>query len=411
MKTWLIPILALVVLIVPAVGAGQNPSGEDPTHLGDLIYLTEQAPPFNFQDNGTITGISVDLLEKVLRRMGSNLNRSDIKLQTWSESYDAALRDKNAVLFITAFLPERAPKFKWAGPMFSIKTSIYAMKDRNVRLNLAGSSRDLNKYKIAVVRDEYAQQLLINAGAKNLIEVESADSIIKMMKNGSVDAWGCSDLVGTWLMEKAGINSDDIEAVYDLGDVKLFYAFNKDAPDSLVQEFQRALNDAKENISLDGTSDLEKILYNYLPVKYSTHIVPDERVVELANKASEDIGKDASGTFKRISSMDPLYLDGDYPEIYVFVYDTNVTWVAHASNPKMVGTNFKGKADVSGKNFSDEIVAGALKNKTGWEDYIYINPVEAGLYYKITYYRLAKGSDGKQYVVCCGKYKEEKQDR
>jgi polar amino acid transport system substrate-binding protein len=401
-------ILALIALIVPAVGVGQYPSSGDPAQIENLVYLTEQAPPFNFQDNGTIRGISVDLLERVLLRMGTSLNRSDIKLQAWSKSYEAALSDKNAVLFITAYLPERAPKFKWVGPIFSTKTTIYALKDRKVRLNLAHSPQDLMKYKIAVVRDEYAEQLLMNLGAKDLIEVESGDLITKMMKNGSVDAWGCSDLVGTYLMGKAGINLDDVEAIYDLGDVKLFYALNKDAPDSLVGKFQNALNDAKMNNSIDGTSDLEKILYKYLPVKYSTNIVPDGRVTELVNKASEDVGKDAPGTFKRISTRDPLYLEGDYPELYIFVYDTNETWVAHANNPEMVGTNFKGKADVSGKKFSDEIVTGALKNGTGWEDYIYINPVEAGLYYKATYYRLAKGSDGKQYVVCGGKYKDEK---
>ena len=41
----------------------------------------------------------------------------------------------------------------------------------------------------------------------------------------------------------------------------------------------------------------------------------------------------------------------------------------------------------------------------------YINPVVAGLYYKTTYYRLADGSDGRQYIVCCGKYRSQEHDR
>jgi polar amino acid transport system substrate-binding protein len=391
-------------------GPGQSAPSGDPG-ARDLVFLTEHAPPFNYIDNGTVKGISVDLLDRVLSRMGAGLDRRSIRLQSWSESYEAALGDKNAVLFITAFLPERAPYFKWAGPVFSTKTSIYALKERDVRLNLAGSPRDLARYRIAVVRGEYPEQMLANMGARDLVAVPSSESIVEMMKNGSVDAWGCSDMVGTWMMNRAGISLDDIEVVYDLGEVGLFYAFNRDAPDDLVREFQDALNDSKENNSLDGTTDLEKILYRYVPVQYGTGMVPDKRAVEFVNKASEDIGNDAPGTLRRISSRDPIYLDEDYPELYVFVYDTDETWVANANNHRMVGTNFKGKADVSGKRFSDEIVEGALKKGSGWVDYIYINPVVAGLYYKITYYRLADGSDGRKYIVCCGKYRAREHGR
>jgi len=48
--------------------------------------------------------------------------------------------------------------------------------------------------------------------------------------------------------------------------------------------------------------------------------------------------------------------------------------VAHAANPMLVGASLKGKGNVSGKMFRDEIVEGALENGTGWEEYIYINP-------------------------------------
>ena len=40
--------------------------------------------------------------------------------------------------------------------------------------------------------------------------------------------------------------------------------------------------------------------------------------------------------------------------------------VAHADNIRFVSMNFKGKTDVTGKPFRDEIVAGAQENGTGW---------------------------------------------
>jgi len=65
----------------------------------------------------------------------------------------------------------------------------------------------------------------------------------------------------------------------------------------------------------------------------------------------------------------------------------NLTIVAHADNILMVGVNYKGKTDVAGKPFRDDILAGALKNGIGWVDYVYLNPVQTNLYYKTAYYR------------------------
>ncbi|MDP2216861.1 MAG: hypothetical protein Q8J68_06195 [Methanolobus sp.] len=33
---------------------------------------------------------------------------------------------------------------------------------------------------------------------------------------------------------------------------------------------------------------------------------------------------------------------------------------------------------------------------TGWEEYVYMNPVQANLYYKTTYYRLVTGKPDRQ---------------
>jgi polar amino acid transport system substrate-binding protein len=56
--------------------------------------------------------------------------------------------------------------------------------------------------------------------------------------------------------------------------------------------------------------------------------------------------------------------------------------------------------------FRDELISGAVDNGTGWVDYIWTNPAMGGLFYKTTYYKLVTGSNGVEYVVCGGKYKE-----
>ena len=86
-----------------------------------------------------------------------------------------------------------------------------------------------------------------------------------------------------------------------------------------------------------------------------------------------------------------------------------MTEAANADNPAVVGRNFKGVPDMAGRLFRDNLVEGALKNGTGWEDYVFTMPGKIGLFYKSAYYKLVTGSDGKQYVVCVGRYKDKQE--
>ncbi len=136
-------------------------------------------------------------------------------------------------------------------------------------------------------------------------------------------------------------------------------------------------------------------------------VVADDVVVALVDKVAAEVEKDAPGTFGKINSGAHPYKDKDKAEHYVFVYDTDVNMVAHPDK-NLVGKNVKGKPDPKGKKFRDEIVEGALKSKTGWVTYVYKKPDSAGLFDKKSYFKLASGSDGKKYVVICGKYLDKK---
>jgi signal transduction histidine kinase len=77
--------------------------------------------------------------------------------------------------------------------------------------------------------------------------------------------------------------------------------------------------------------------------------------------------------------------------------------IAHP-RAELVGKSMKGKPDIKGKKFRDEIVERALKGETGWEDYLYQKPGETGIHPKTTYFSKAVGSDGVVYIVCSGMY-------
>ena len=132
-----------------------------------------------------------------------------------------------------------------------------------------------------------------------------------------------------------------------------------------------------------------------------------EEVMSLVKETKAAIEQDAAQTFAKINSAEHPYKNKDNPSLYVFVFDTDLNVVAHAIKAKVVGKNVKGKPDIKGKKFRDEMLAKALSDGSGWVDYYFLNPKTKQEAHKTAYFELANGSDGKGYIVGSGKYFEE----
>ncbi len=256
-RKYIIFLVALMALLLPAEGA--EPS-DQVASARDLTYITEQYPPYNFQKNGELQGISVDLLEAVWQKMGLSLNRSIIEFLPWREGYERTLNEENTVLFSTARLTQREQLFKWAGPIGPFNNVLLARKDKNISI---ASTEDLNKYRIGAIKDDSAVQMLRDRGVKEGdLRLESTSRpIIEMLQNGSIDAWAYGDTAGIWLIQESGANASDFEVAYVLEQADYYYAFNKETPDFLVRSFQEAIDYLKSNEDKDGMSDYVKILY------------------------------------------------------------------------------------------------------------------------------------------------------
>ena len=128
-----------------------------------------------------------------------------------------------------------------------------------------------------------------------------------------------------------------------------------------------------------------------------------EEVTALVEKTSEDISKNLYQTLAKINMGEHPYKNIDNPSLYAFVLDTDLNLIAHFKTA-IVGRNMKGKPDVKGKLYRDEFLAVAQKDGSGWVDYYFENPKTKKIEHKNTYVKLAKGSDGKDYIVCSGMY-------
>lgn len=151
------------------------------------------------------------------------------------------------------------------------------------------------------------------------------------------------------------------------------------------------------------------VLVGFLVLVFFTCIVAaqtTEEVTRLVKQTKKAIESNATETLLRVNRSEHPYKDQDNPSLYVFILDIDLNVVAHAIKPGSVGKNLKGKPDVKGKMFRDEMRSKALKDGFGWVDYYYLNPKTGEMAHKNSYFELANGSDGKKYIVGSGKYYE-----
>ena len=373
--------------------------------LARLTYLAEEARPYNYEANGTVQGIAADLLRSTVSRLDVPANATSVRIVPWTEGYTSALSGNDTVLLTTSRTSEREKLFLWAGPIGRNDYVLFADRTRNISI---ATDADLARYRIGAVTDDVAVQYLADHGVpKGLLVLDAnATTGVQRLASGGIDLFAYAVLPGRLVLNSTVTDPEHFQEVYTIGGSDLYYAFNRNVSPALVRAFQHGLDDVRNKKDQSGVSDYERIMYRYAAVRCSPSAVSESQVTALVNRTSADLVNDAPGTLKRINSGDAPYRDPTQKDLYVFIYDTNVTMVAHADNPTLVGQNYHNRTDVTGDPFRDRIVGGALKNTTGWVDYIYTNPTDFNLFYKTTFYRLAYGSDNRDYVVCAGTFRE-----
>lgn len=372
--------------------------------IESYTFLTEDFPPFNYLQGSSLNGVSVDLLQAIWNEMGVDLDRSIISIDEWSLAYNQTLNTENTMLFSTGRIVEREDDFKWVGPITPIKESMIALAGSSIKIE---NESDLKNYKIAVI-EGYSNISLLNSMGVNSQDLNLVSDVTKLYEtliNGEVDLIAFSETTGNIIIQSLGYNQADFKSVFNLETTDIYYAFNKQTSKRIIDAYQNALNVVINEKSADGSSEYEKILNRYSIVQTSNDEITNEMVIQLVNTTVDNISSNQETTIEKINNGEAPYKDPNIGSLYAFVYDTLATIVAHPTNPSLVGVSLKGKADVTGKNFRDDIVAGALENGNGWVDYIYTKPNQGGLYQKTTYYKLAQGNKGDYFVVCAGKYK------
>ena len=100
---------------------------------------------------------------------------------------------------------------------------------------------------------------------------------------------------------------------------------------------------------------------------------------------------------KEINNPQGEFHKGD---LYAFVYDRKMTWLAHPVKPELVGQNWIEKKDWSGGTYFRKEIQQVALGGNGWVEFEYLNPINGQHDHKTTY---VEGLD--DLIICSGAYK------
>ncbi|ODP97117.1 amino acid ABC transporter substrate-binding protein [Salinivibrio sp. SS3] len=225
-------------------------------NLGELDYITEVYPPFNYEERGELKGIAVDFLEAATEAAGDPVSRDQVKIQPWARGYATTLSEPNTVLFSTTRTDEREDKFKWVGPITDTKIVVWAPKSKGITIDNAS---DFANYKVGVVRDDVGEHLLRSMGVDEdaLRLSPKADLLAKQLAAGRVDMWAYEENVSAFIMSQNNIDTSQFEVVHVLDESQLYYSFSNNTPDSYIEKLQAGIDQA----TADGTLEAIKSKY------------------------------------------------------------------------------------------------------------------------------------------------------
>lgn len=212
---------------------------DDDVNVDDLVYMTEEYRPYNFVKNNQLTGISVELLKLIWAEM--SYAEQPIHVYPWARGYLYLQNRKNHVLFATAQTEKRKDLFKWVGPIYKLKLVLVARADAKIQI---GSIDEIKNYQIGTIIEDVAEQSLLEIGIRsdNIQPVRSLEQNFMKLKLNRVDLVAISDKTLNAAFNNGDYRAEDFKTVYAVRDVKSYYAFHRDIPDSLINKFQNALD-------------------------------------------------------------------------------------------------------------------------------------------------------------------------
>jgi ABC-type amino acid transport substrate-binding protein len=220
---------------------------------GTYTILTEDYPPFNYTEDGNLTGLSTEVMFEILNRVK---HPKEIKVKLWSEAYEQTMKNSNCILYSMTRTKERQDSFKWVGPVAPNRVVFYKKKGSDLKIKTLDDARKVGK--IGTYKDSASDQFLKQEGFTNIVSAASDDENASKLFSGEIDLWIVGELTGIHKAKASGNDPAGLEKALDVIETQLYIAFNKETPDEEIAKWQKVLDEMKK------TGIYKKIMSKYL---------------------------------------------------------------------------------------------------------------------------------------------------
>lgn len=210
--------------------------------LADVTLYSTIEPPQQMKDNGTLTGIGVDVVRAIQKELGID---ADIHIYPWARSLALAKKNKDSVAFLAAMTEERSLSFVAVGPVLRKQYLLYASLDYSGDINSLNDAATVKS--IACMRDDVRTRFLIDKGFRNLEYTASHTEGLQLLLMNRVTLWTSSDWELESNLRELDIKKEQIKPVLVMYQGFNNILINKKSDPKMIDDWKKALRKIKDD--------------------------------------------------------------------------------------------------------------------------------------------------------------------
>ena len=147
----------------------------------DLMLMTEEYPPYNFQSGEEIRGLGAEQVFEIMNRAGLTY---EVEMTRWSRAIGSARMKPATCVFSTFRTPDREKHFQWIGPLSEDRSLLIKRNDSDITLD---TLEDALAYSVGTQTGEFTVGILEAAGFEKIEQAASMANALKKLLSGRND--------------------------------------------------------------------------------------------------------------------------------------------------------------------------------------------------------------------------------
>ncbi len=210
----------------------------------DLKVITEDWAPYNYEENGVITGFSVEIVRAIMKELGES---HVISMYPGARGEVMLDNQPNIMNFSMFRTPERENRYKWIGPIS--KEAIYFYKKRG-DTRVFKTLSDIKKVDTVVLPHKgLIMSYIESIGLSNIHKIPKNDAQFLHVIMGRADlSVNVTPLGVAYYLKKLNKPTNTlVKTQVKLLEFPLYIACSKEIPNKIIRKWQKAFEKVKES--------------------------------------------------------------------------------------------------------------------------------------------------------------------